>query len=74
MNWQAIWFGVNILFIVALITSLFSHRTVTMARLEQAPKEKLDRYKLVRNGLWVVTVILFLAMCGAFLANMHYNG
>jgi len=74
MYWQAIWFGVNIFFVASLITTLFLHRSVSMARLEQAPETKIRKLTFIRNMLWGCTTVFFLGMSGAFLADMHYNG
>lgn len=74
MNWQVIWFLVNIVFVASLITTLFLHRTVSISRLQQAPVETIKRQKGIRNLLCAVTIVSFIAMSGAFLADMYYNG
>lgn len=74
MNWQVIWFGVNLLFVASLITTLFLHRSVSMARLERAPETKIRQLTLIRNLLWGLTAVFFIGMSGAFVADMYYNG
>lgn len=74
MNWQLVWFIVNIFFVASLITVLFLHRSVDMAKLKQQSQHKIQRIKTIRTSLWILTALFFIAMCGAFLANMHYNG
>ncbi|MCR8659260.1 hypothetical protein [Paenibacillus endoradicis] len=74
MYWQAIWFGINILFVASLITTLFLHRSVSMARLTQAPESKIRQLTIIRSLLWGLTTVFFLGMSGAFIADMHYNG
>ncbi|URN94284.1 MAG: hypothetical protein NAG76_21080 [Candidatus Pristimantibacillus lignocellulolyticus] len=74
MYWQAIWFGINILFVASLITTLFLHRSVSMARLEHAPETKIRKLTMIRSMLWGLTTVFFLGMSGAFLADMYYNG
>jgi len=74
MNLQIIWFGVNLLFVASLITTLFLHRSVSMARLGRAPENKVRKLTIIRNSLWVLTAVFFLGMSGTFLANMYYNG
>lgn len=74
MNWQIVWFVVNLLFVASLITALFLHRSVSMARLGRAPEDKIRQLKLIRNVLWGLTVLFFVGMSGAFMADMYYNG
>lgn len=74
MNWQLTWFFANILFVGSLIIVLFLHRSVDMAKLQQESHQKIQRIKATRTTLWILTALFFIAMCGAFLADMHYNG
>lgn len=73
MFWQAVWFVVNILFVVAMITTLFVHQALSKAKLE-GEKSKVKRVTTQRNTLALLSALLFIGMCFAFLTNMRVNG
>ncbi|MCQ6558189.1 hypothetical protein [Paenibacillus mendelii] len=73
MYWQQIWFLVNMVFVALLITFMFTHRSVSMARLEQN-EQKVKSAVRVRNTIGIITIIAFLAMIASFLMNMRVNG
>jgi len=71
--WQQIWFIINMGFVALLITFLFVHRSVTLARLAQ-DAEQLRKAKRLRLILGVLTIVALSAMVFSFLMNMHLNG
>lgn len=74
MGLKAIWFVINIFFVISFVVTLFVQRAVTMAVLEQSNPQKISRFKSIRNICIVVTIILFIAMSVAFLSDMRING
>lgn len=74
MNLTAVWFVINIFFVVSFIVTLFIQRAFSVASLERSNPQKISRLKVWRNLLVIVTIILFIAMSGAFLTNMRING
>ncbi|MUT66721.1 hypothetical protein [Paenibacillus sp. NEAU-GSW1] len=73
MQWTAIWFLINILFVVSIIVFLFLQRSVK-EQSAGADQDKLQRAKRGRNATAAISVLLFLAMCASFLINMRLNG
>lgn len=74
MGLKAIWFIINIFFVISFVVTLFVQRAVTMAALEQSNPQKVSRFKSIRNICIAVTIILFIAMSVAFLSDMRVNG
>lgn len=74
MFWTAVWFVVNMLFVAALIFCLFMQRAVTIGKLQEAAAERMAVLKSRRNVMAVIAILLFAAMCAAFVVNMKLNG
>ncbi|MFS0722791.1 hypothetical protein [Paenibacillus sp. 1P07SE] len=68
------WFIINIFFVAALIMMLFVQRQFAEGVHQQLPREQLVRLKRKRDLLLAVSIILFVAMAGTFLADMRFNG
>jgi hypothetical protein len=62
------------LFVAALIVCLFMHRAVTIGKLQEASVERMAALKGRRNVITVIAILLFAAMCAAFVVNMKLNG
>ncbi|WP_042162719.1 hypothetical protein [Paenibacillus gorillae] len=74
MLWTAIWFFINILFVVTLIMFLFMQRSVSEAAANTNEPDKLRRAKMRRNATAIVSIALLIAMSASFLINMRLNG
>ncbi|MFF2090277.1 hypothetical protein [Paenibacillus sp. NPDC058174] len=74
MLWTAIWFFINILFVVSLIMFLFMQRSVSEAAANTSEPDKLQRAKARRNATAIVSIALLIAMSASFLINMRLNG
>jgi len=74
MNLTAVWFVINIFFVISFIVTLFVQRSYSAAALERSNPGKISRLKVLRNLFVIGTIILFIAMSGAFLTNMRING
>lgn len=74
MLWTAVWFLINILFVVSLIVFLFMHRTVTEAKNQSANSAVVSSALRRRNSIGLLSLLLFVAMCISFLVNMRLNG
>ncbi|GGG56605.1 hypothetical protein [Paenibacillus radicis (ex Gao et al. 2016)] len=74
MLWTAIWFFINILFVVSLIMFLFVQRSVSEAAANTNEPDKLRRAKQRRNVTAIVSIALLVAMSASFLINMRLNG
>lgn len=73
MFWQAMWFAVNILFVIAIISTMFVHHAVSLAK-SSGVTGKVKRVTTLRNILAILSALLFIGMCFAFLTNMRING
>lgn len=74
MFWTFIWFLVNILFVVSMITYLFMQRSYTETKRQSNDSEliaRLDRRRKLVGGL---SIVLFLAMAASLMINMRLNG
>lgn len=74
MFWTAVWFVVNSLFVAAAIVFLFMQRAVTLGKQQGATAERLHTLAKRRSLAAVISIVLFLAMCASFVANMKING
>ncbi|CAH1210146.1 hypothetical protein PAECIP111893_03150 [Paenibacillus plantiphilus] len=67
-----IWFAINVVFVTLLIIFLFTHRAVTMARLEK-DAERVRRKSKVRLIFGILTIVAFVAMVSSFVYHMKVN-
>jgi len=72
--WTALWFVINTGFVAALIVYLFMHRSVTIARLQSVPAERLRTLTARRNITGIISIVMFVGMCASFVINMKING
>lgn len=74
MFWTIIWFLVNILFVVSVITYLFMHRSYTETKRQSNDSELLNRLDRRRKLVACLSIVFFLAMAVSFMINMRLNG
>ena len=74
MFWTAVWFVVNLIFVVCAIAFLFLHRAYTMAVEQSEGAERIARLKQRRFILGVCSIVAFVAMAASFMTNMRLNG
>lgn len=74
MFWTAVWFVVNMFFVASAILFLFMQRAVTIGKQQGASAERTHTLAKRRNISAVISIVLFLAMCASFVANMKING
>lgn len=67
-----IWFAINVVFVALLIIFLFTHRAVTMARMEKNA-ELIRRKSRVRLIFGILTIVAFVAMVSSFVYHMKVN-
>ncbi|MEV5028581.1 hypothetical protein [Paenibacillus sp. LPE1-1-1.1] len=74
MNWTLIWFVVNMLFVVSIITFMFMHRSYTEAKRQSNDSLLLKQLNARRMLAGILSIVLFLAMAASFMINMRLNG
>ncbi|MDQ8736661.1 hypothetical protein [Paenibacillus sp. LHD-38] len=74
MTWTLIWFVVNMLFVVSIITYMFMHRSYAEAKRQSNDSELLKRLNTRRLLVGILSIVLFLAMSASFMINMRLNG
>lgn len=67
-----IWFAINVVFVALLIIFMFTHRAVTMARLENNA-ELVRRKTKIRLIFGILTIVAFAAMVLSFVYHMKVN-
>lgn len=74
MFWTVVWFAVNSLFVISLITYLFIHRSYTEARDRSADPERVAQIIRRRKAVGLLSILLLVLMAASFLINMRING
>ncbi|MFD2116087.1 hypothetical protein ACFSTH_04990 [Paenibacillus yanchengensis] len=74
MFWTAVWFIVNIIFVISFILFLFRQRAFSLAKMEGAEEEKLRKLHRWSKLSGAASILLFLATTVIFLVNMKVNG
>ena len=74
MFWTVIWFVVNMLFVVSMITYLFMHRSYTETKRQSTDIALINRLNNRRKLVGVLSIVLFFAMSASFMINMRLNG
>ncbi|OMF34228.1 hypothetical protein BK133_12980 [Paenibacillus sp. FSL H8-0548] len=74
MTWTIIWFFVNMLFVVSVITYMFMHRSYMETRRQSSDKGLITRLNNRRKLIGVLSIVLFVAMSASFMINMKLNG
>ncbi|HTG71691.1 MAG TPA: hypothetical protein VL921_20700 [Candidatus Udaeobacter sp.] len=74
MFWTIIWFFVNMLFVVSIITYLFMHRSYTETKRQSGDFALIKRLNARRKLVGVLSIVLFVAMAASFMINMRLNG
>ncbi|NIK77436.1 hypothetical protein FHS15_002572 [Paenibacillus castaneae] len=74
MLWTVIWFFVNALFVISVITFMFMQRSYSETKNVKNDADlikRLDRRRKLVGGL---SILLFVAMAASFMINMRLNG
>ncbi|WP_139994451.1 MULTISPECIES: hypothetical protein [Paenibacillus] len=74
MTWTIIWFFVNMLFVVSVITYMFVHRSYSETKRQTSDSALIQRLNTRRKLIGILSIVLFLAMSASFMINMKLNG
>lgn len=74
MTWTIIWFFINMLFVVSIISYMFMHRSYSESKRLSNDSALINKLNTRRKLVGIISILLFVAMSASFIINMRLNG
>ncbi|WP_054024264.1 hypothetical protein [Bacillus sp. FJAT-28004] len=74
MTWTIIWFFINMLFVVSIISYMFMHRSYSESKRLSNDSALIKKLNTRRKLVGIISILLFVAMSASFMINMRLNG
>ncbi|MGG1635772.1 hypothetical protein BK120_07930 [Paenibacillus sp. FSL A5-0031] len=74
MTWTIIWFFINMLFVVSIISYMFMHRSYSESKRLSNDSALINKLNTRRKLVGIISILLFVAMSASFMINMRLNG
>jgi len=74
LTWTIIWFFINMLFVVSIISYMFMHRSYSESKRLSNDSALINKLNIRRKLVGIISILLFVAMSASFMINMRLNG
>jgi len=74
LTWTIIWFFINMLFVVSIISYMFMHRSYSESKRLSNDSALINKLNTRRKLVGIISILLFVAMSASFMINMRLNG
>jgi len=74
LTWTIIWFFINMLFVVSIISYMFMHRSYSESKRLSNDSALIKKLNTRRKLVGIISILLFVAMSASFMINMRLNG